>query len=214
MKSISVRTLLFLFITSTLVSSCAFLHKEEFAQRKYYNFPRTKHSNEGQETEHASVKFQDKTQSQTIVGQRENKCSETLVSASITQKEIIIAHPEINIYSTAEPKVINTLKATARTEVSVNYYKKSDILKHARKNLSHFSFSDAGLMMFMMVLAAIFIPPLGVYIKDMPSITNWFWITLILCILSGGIWIGGITAGAGLWFIAAIIALLHVFDII
>lgn len=70
---------------------------------------------------------------------------------------------------------------------------------------------DANLII--LVILAIILPPLGVYLKD-GSITGLFWLTLILCLVGGGGILGlGLYFG-GLYGLAAILALLRVFDII
>ena len=55
MKTISLYISIFTIAVVASLSSCA-LKKDEFAQRKYYNFPRAKHIMEKNETEHVSIK--------------------------------------------------------------------------------------------------------------------------------------------------------------
>ena len=73
-------------------------------------------------------------------------------------------------------------------------------------------------MLIIAIIAAILIPPLGVYIKNNWRVNSWFWITLVLCILAGGfLGIGnaGFILGFGiLWLAAVIIALMNVFDVL
>jgi uncharacterized membrane protein YqaE (UPF0057 family) len=72
---------------------------------------------------------------------------------------------------------------------------------------------DSDVMLVLLVILAIFIPPLAVYLKD-KAISKWFWLTLILCLLSlfAGWWF---FPGLGLlWLAAVVIALLYVFDVI
>jgi uncharacterized membrane protein YqaE (UPF0057 family) len=70
--------------------------------------------------------------------------------------------------------------------------------------------SDTALFI-LLILLAIFIPPLAVYIKQ-KEITKWFWITLILCLLTG---FGRIASFLfSFWFVAFVIALLVVLDVI
>lgn len=65
--------------------------------------------------------------------------------------------------------------------------------------------------LILLVILAIFIPPLAVYLKN-ESIDKWFWITLILCLLSFTAFF--FIFGGAFWLIAVIIALLYVFDAI
>ena len=195
-----------------MLSSCASMQKGEFAQRKYYDFPRSKHSIAEKEAEHASVSSQNKIMSQNIIVHKEKQVSEPIVSVSATRKEIILEKT-----NTIIPEVKNhQMRESAPNEIPVVSYKKSDVLKLIRKTRHHPPFSDAGLTFLVMVIAAIIIPPLAVYIKDRPRLTTWFWVTLVLCILAVGILMVSsiVGAGPGLWLVSAIIALLVVFDII
>lgn len=64
----------------------------------------------------------------------------------------------------------------------------------------------------LMLILSLLLPPLAVYLKQ-EKVTVWFWVTLILCLLSGVglVGIGLLYSG---WFIAFVIALLVVLDII
>ena len=86
-------------------------------------------------------------------------------------------------------------------------------MKLAKKKAMDPKSSSDG-MFLIMILAAIFVPFIGVYIKNSWRTNNWFWITLVLCILSifGFGFINPLFFG--LWGIAVIIALLNVFDVI
>ena len=75
------------------------------------------------------------------------------------------------------------------------------------------SLVDPDVMFVILIILSFFIPPLAIYLHENGT-NKWFWITLILCILSGGFLGWGFTPGAGLWFIAALIALLVVFDVL
>ena len=215
MKTNSITYVIFLLLLSSMISSCAFLQKEEFAQRKYYDFPRTKHSVKNKQTEQVSVLATEKNIAQNGMVTEDTKVSETLVSASLNNKEIIFSKPEKYVVYADKNVTVNSIMENVQKTTSVFSKKKSDVLKSEKNRISNSQSSDAGIMMFLMVIAAIFIPPLGVYMKDRPRLTNWFWVTLVLCILSGGVWGWGLVGGAsGLWLVAAIIALLVVFDII
>jgi len=62
-----------------------------------------------------------------------------------------------------------------------------------------------------LVLLSIFIPPLAVYLKNGET-NKWFWVTLILCLLAFTYFV--FVFGGSLWFVAFLIAILYVFDII
>lgn len=67
-------------------------------------------------------------------------------------------------------------------------------------------------MLILLVILAILLPPLAVFLKDGKKATTLFWITLILCLLGGGFWWGWYFGS--FWFIAILLAILRVLDII
>jgi uncharacterized membrane protein YqaE (UPF0057 family) len=209
MKTTSLYSVIAVLAFASLLSSCAFLQKGEFAQRKYYDFPRSKHA------ENSTASTENKKQDvpgYTIAAKEEQKLPAPVVSASVNKKEIIVSG---TVTRNSSPKhlVSNKTTVTEHAEAPAISFKKSDVKKQAKKLNAPFRRSDAGLMMFIMVLAAIFIPPLGIYIKDHRT-NKWFWITLLLCLVGGG----GYMFYTGLmglfWLVAVIIALMDVFDML
>jgi uncharacterized membrane protein YqaE (UPF0057 family) len=69
--------------------------------------------------------------------------------------------------------------------------------------------SGGDVNLVILVILAIFIPPLAVFLKA-GEVNKWFWITLILWLLSFSAFVF-VFGGLG-WLIAMIIALLYVFD--
>ncbi|MFN3341828.1 MAG: YqaE/Pmp3 family membrane protein [Flavobacteriales bacterium] len=81
----------------------------------------------------------------------------------------------------------------------------------AEKN--HDATNGADTNTILLVILALFIPPLAVFLKD-GAVSTMFWITLILCLIGGGwLWGWGYYFG-GLYLIAIILALLYVLDVI
>lgn len=71
---------------------------------------------------------------------------------------------------------------------------------------------DDDTMKILLVILAIFIPPLAVYLKD-NAVSKWFWITLILALLGiFGFWFLFYTGF--FWLAAVVIAILYVLDLI
>ncbi len=73
------------------------------------------------------------------------------------------------------------------------------------------SSSQSDVKLIILVILAIFLPPLACYLKEKTTNT-WFWVTLILCLLVFSYWffhLGGLA-----WLIAEIIAILYIFDAI
>jgi uncharacterized membrane protein YqaE (UPF0057 family) len=82
---------------------------------------------------------------------------------------------------------------------------KNDLIK---KNHSY----DEDTMNVLILVLCLILPPLAIYLKG--NKTNvWFWLTLILCLFSSGVFFGVGAMGTG-WFIAFILALLYVLDIL
>lgn len=196
---------------ASLLSSCAFLQKGEFAQRKYYDFPRSKHS----VNETATIKTTKQTQPENnpVIDQRETEETTPLVSASVNKKEIITTRTESKKQAPAKHAVVNSATTSEETEAPAISFKKSDIKKQARELKKNFKRGEAGVMLFIMVLAAIFIPPLGIYIKDHHT-NKWFWITLLLCLVGGGGYLFYVGLMGLFWLVAVIIALMDVFDLL
>lgn len=68
--------------------------------------------------------------------------------------------------------------------------------------------SGGDVNLIILVILAIILPPLAVYLAE--GITGKFWLTLILCLLGGGLALGVLGYIGLLWLIAIIIALLTV----
>jgi len=89
-----------------------------------------------------------------------------------------------------------------------------EVPEEKKQNDTASNAADADAMFILMLILSLFLPPLAVYLKD-SGITGLFWLTLILCLLGGGFLLGpGFGYLASGWFIAFILALLRVLDII
>lgn len=199
---ISLTTLLFL-------SSCATYQKDIFAKRKYYNFPRTKHiiSNPSEELTTINTVKPVLISSETNTTNSEEKITNTL-SASTNQNTPAITKKEIMPKASQVPAI--TILEIKETPHAVSSHTRNTLNKTIE---SHSSSSDG--MFILEIILAVLLPPLGIYIKNNNAVNKWFWITLILCLLGAFGW-GFMVIGLGgvLWFAAAIIALLFVFDAI
>lgn len=211
MKRTTLYTTLIVLVTASILSSCSFLQKGEFADRKYYNFPRSKHD----VTQTASVKEQPSEVVPVVVVKDNENDAPAEVTASIDTREVIVSAPEKTVLAEKET-VVNTVSEEETTEAAAPEFKKSDFRKEVKKVLRNRDMmpNNSSLMIFLAVVASIFFPPLGIYIKDHRT-NKWFWITLLLCLAAGGItfvYTGG--AWAIFWIIAVVIALMNVFDIL
>lgn len=211
MKLSTIYSAIIAVVFASLLTSCAFLQKGEFAQRKYYDFPRTKHS----DTQTSSVVTPDKTTAPaTVVNEVKHIVTAPLLSASVNKKEFISSKTENDDLSkTSQIKIIKTTSDVEQIESPFISFKKSDIKKQAIKNTDHLPSSDPDVMLILLIILAIFIPPLAVYLKNNEA-NKWFWITLVLWLLGGGIAFGGVGYGGLLWAAAVIIAVLYVLDML
>lgn len=211
MKTKILYSAVFAFILSSLLTSCAFLQKEEFANRKYYNFPLTKHSSKGVQAEQASVPFQ-KTVTEKISAEEETLPSEKITTASIDKKQVVVAHKETKLFYSEKHTAKSVSGNKIKNEPPVISLKRKDFLNPARKKIAH-SKSSSDARLIIELILAIVLPPLGVFVHS-GKVGKWFWITLLLCVVGGLFW-GMTYAGYGglFWFVAAIIALCYVFGL-
>ncbi|MBI4945199.1 MAG: YqaE/Pmp3 family membrane protein [Bacteroidetes bacterium] len=213
MKTNILYSAIFALIISSVFSSCAIVQKEEFAQRKYYNFPRTNHASNPEKTD-----FTVSGNTKSLIAEENITTPEPVITASAGEKSIVLSthHTELVYRKNTAAKKQNTITENSpSTDSRVFSIKKSEVLKRAINKPRNPKSSDSGEKFLIMVIAAIFLPPLGIFIKENWRKTNkWFWITLALCALSMGIWLGYSPLGAGLWLVAAVIALLNVFDML
>lgn len=214
MKHTTIYPIFFGVLLASLLSSCSFLQKGEFSDRKYYNFPRSRHMVERT----ASAHSEQQQVAGIVVAAEENKNTEPVISASVNKDASLLSQRKSSA-KRSSPVVVNPVKRQETAATPVISFKRSEIRRDAKKNSDHLFPSNAGLMMFLAVIASIFIPPLGVYIKDHRT-HKWFWVTLLLWVLALlGLGFAGVefiyTGLSGLfWLTAAVIALLVVFDII
>lgn len=215
MKKSTLFTAIIAFAVASVLTSCSFLQKGEFSQRKYYNFPRTNHNTE----QTANAKTTKKDAPAPVIAREKVKVSEPVASIAVKDKNAVTQKPVQKAKTENKTNSVPVITKNDANETPNISFKKSDIRKQALKNTSHSPLrEDAGVMLLVAIICAIFIPPLGVFIKDNWRTSKWFWVTLVLCLLAAG-FLGVGNAGfstifGGLWLVAVIIALLAVFDVI
>src|ERR1035437_3492033 len=132
-------------IISSILSSCAFMQKGEFTQRKYYNFPRANHSVNAEKTDF-TVFNQQKGFSPTVVAEEKIKTPELIITASAGEKIILISKRRTELVS-KKNNIEKNLNATTTNllppDNSVFSLKKSEIRKFARQKLNDSKSSDA-----------------------------------------------------------------------
>jgi len=200
------------FLISVLLWSCG----SQFSRSKYdrYMWSRSQ----------SKIASEEKPASVTPAGELpENAFS----SATNEVKPAAVANPDVmtitqqksaSAEAPVETKPANSITSTTTglNEMTSSVAKETTRAKHKKPFRaipdSPFQGGDANLVL--LVILAIILPPLGVYLKD-GGITGLFWLTLLLCLLlGGGFFLGiGILGGGG-WGLAAILALLRVFDVI
>jgi uncharacterized membrane protein YqaE (UPF0057 family) len=217
MKSSLLRPLAFAFIASALLSSCSVLQKGEFAQRKYYNFPRTNHSVDGKQDETAHVAPVKAAPIDHAVNKEANTINETTSSVSVSTKQVVPAKIKLPALVIGNKRTQIKQEEVIQSDVPVISEKRSDV-KAFSKERTFYELLSGGASFALQILAAIFLPPIGVYLHDNGRTGAWFWVTMLLCIGAIACFAIGSPAilslaGGGLWFVAALCALLVVFDV-
>lgn len=98
-----------------------------------------------------------------------------------------------------------TLELKKSNKSFVAKFKESKLVKKIKNALDD-------TMLILLIILALLLPPLAVWLKDGKTATTLFWITLILCLLGGGFWLGWFFGG--FYGIAILLAILRVLDII
>jgi uncharacterized membrane protein YqaE (UPF0057 family) len=127
---------------------------------------------------------------------------------------------EVAVVTPAQKPVVSSVPVSQRNSetdvVIVNEESASETispLAEEKTTPSSDATNGADTNTILLVILALFIPPLAVFLKD-GSVSTMFWITLILCLVGGGwLWGWGYYFG-GLYLIAIILAILYVLDMI
>jgi len=195
-----------------LLASCA--NKFSLVKRKYnkgYHFSVAKNH---------SVKKQQTKGDELTVGTLDPKQISLQAEPEADLKSSPVNTPE---QIASAPKHAPSVKKQKTTETPASSEKDSEEEVHVKNFASVLQKqdfdSDSGLSkgadgdvkLILLIILAIFIPPLAVYLKN-ESIDKWFWITLILCLLSLSVFFFAF-GGLG-WFVAMVIAILYVLDFI
>lgn len=144
----------------------------------------------------------------------ENSLGFTSTSTYVSPLEFHVQEERAGFHSDLEEiQSVNELPKE-KNDVKKKVFKnrlKTYLSNHA-KNSSPTNGLDGDGMFILLLILTVILPPLAVYLKD-SGITGLFWVTLILCLVSGGGFIGIGILYSG-WFIAFLLALLRVLDVI
>lgn len=150
-----------------------------------------------------------------------NKTSELITPSNITSQEALTVNarqPEIDTKDIKVSKPTQAVTCPKKENVTASSGNTPIIQKSQLKNIaselaktSPKKSSDSDVKLIILVLLAIFLPPLAVFLKN-ESVNTWFWVTLILCLLTFSIFF--FFYGGALWLAAIVIALLYVLDAI
>lgn len=216
MKKIFTPLVVLSMLVMILQSSCALIKNDEFAQRKYYNFPRSKHNV-------TAVSATPANQPEVLASgsQKENDNNEKEVLTVVEDNSYENRPAVNNIQNSGNQQKLNYASRTETPETIPSVSENASSKEAANSVLSSKTESekpsagDSTGMFIIMFIAAFLLPFISVYLKDNGRTNQWFWITLLLCLAAaivGGI---GIMAGfGGLWGVAIIIALLVLFDVL
>lgn len=177
MKSSIIRSLAIAFMSASVLSSCSLMQKGEFAQRKYYNFPRANHSVDNKGDEFAKT----------------NAVKATHVEQILTepvQPELQTMGPELaNVQSAPSTKIDfpSNKKSNNPTWIGASdvLNNNAHVLTERRLNAKSkpakpYFATTPGL--FIQVIAAIFLPPIGCFLHANNKTNSWFWLTLLFCL--------------------------------
>jgi uncharacterized membrane protein YqaE (UPF0057 family) len=201
-----------------LSSSCASYKSDLFSKKKYYNFPLAKHrfSHASEQLSYKNVKpvlLPEQKQAPT----HQSPATEKLTASTQTKATTVSKEKGALLCSTKKASSLLAPHPSLSTQNSrVAESPKHDFEKEYSKKISGSKpFIDADAKFIIIVLLAIFLPPVGIFLKNNNQVNNWFWLTLVLCLLAllgFGLLIPAI--GPILWVAAAAIAILFVFDAI
>lgn len=197
------------FLIAVLFSSCDSFLKNEFAKRKYTDFPRSSYSvtQKSSEQTYASdvvVKEELKTEENNYVPVAKNISCES----SVTKKANYVSRGKSNRQSITPSEEHLKNLADANPKITLKKFDAEKISPDKKQK------PDDDVMFVILVVLAILIPPLAVYLKHKAT-TSRFWLTLILYILAFIIFGARVeTLGGLFWLAAAVIALLDIFDAI
>lgn len=110
--------------------------------------------------------------------------------------------PEKKLTATTARKLLHTAKTVEFKPLQENLKSIQQEREHSRAG------ADADTNTILLIILAIFIPPLAVYLKD-KAVSKWFWIVLILSIIGGILWFAFPFAGLA-WLLAVIFAILYI----
>lgn len=205
-------------IIALLLASCNSVDvmKRRYTSGFYVDQSKAKH------TDAAPKKKDDVKTADAVAVNDKNSAVEQAGQPAIENDKSTTVAVETRINASAENKVevkkADTNKKPAAAEVEeeavvVKEKKSHDELSREEKAQLDYSAdgADSSGRTILLVILSIFIPPLAVYLKK-GGVDKWFWITLILCLLT---LVGVYTPFLfSFWFVAFIIALLVVLDVI
>jgi len=193
-------------IAILLLSSCA--NKFSLQKRKYnkgYYFANSKSN---------MVKNKDVAISNLQINNLSPKTtyltSQKSIEKELLFKPILLKQNDLESINSIPKKIEkknNITASSSKTKITQFKNLKTLNLKKIKNNKSE----ESDIKLILLVILAILIPPLAVYLKNQ-KIDKWFWITLILCLLTFSFFI--FAFGGLLYLLAIIFALLYLFDVV
>lgn len=198
-------------VFALVLSSCSTFKKVDIVKRHYKN------------GYHIAIRDQ-KTKTEPVAVVKEKQKAETIAAATpaavtadapeqpaVQQRSASENAPAVTAtnriasvkQTAAEPAVASVKKERTKPAHSL----RTPTLKSKTWSTGR-STSGGDVDLVILVILAILLPPLAVYLAE--GITGKFWLTLILCLLGGGLAVGVLGYIGLLWLIAIIIALLTV----
>jgi len=139
----------------------------------------------------------------------------TVVANDITEptETVAVAIPESTKETKKQQRKIERMVKVAEKLAVITPSKKSEAKVNHKESAQPNKAAEAGLITIVLVILALFIPPLAVLLKDM-ELSSAFWLNLLLCVLGAVLYsLFGVLGGL-LFLIAVIHAILYILEMI
>lgn len=195
------KNVLFLSLALIILASCGIMTNNDFASRKYTHFRKgevaVKTSEKAKQTTSSSKNNDVAIEEKTNITEQTGSTTETKENQQVATK--------------SSSKVFNYKSETKNSEVNQNttsFKVSKPSIKSVLKKLDSKkqTTGDDGTMTIILIILALFIPPLAVLIAV--GLKTPFWLNLLLCILAGGFGFG--LGMPYLWLVAVIHAIIVV----
>lgn len=201
-------------VFALVMSSCSTFKKVDIVKRHYNNGYHIAIRDQKAKTEPVAVTKDKQTTETVATVTPANTVSGTPEQPAVQQASVQEQAPAVTAQQTVTtaPKKEHASYSPAIASVKKERSKSTHKLRTPELKMKTWSAgrsnSGGDVNLIILVILAVILPPLAVYLAE--GVTGKFWLTLILCLLGGGLALGVLGYIGLLWLIAIIIALLTV----